>query len=634
MARAERRLAAIMAADIVGYSRLVEQDEAGTLAAVRALRQELIEPLLAVHHGRIVKLMGDGAIAEFASVVEAVDCAVAVQRGAAARQAEVPAEQRILFRIGVNLGDVVVEGDGDLLGDGVNVAARLERLCEPGGVLVSGTAYDHLQGKLDLPLECAGEQRVKNIERPVRVYRMRPDAEASDARRRPRLWTLVAAMAALAPVALAGFGGLWWRAGIDTRAVDPVLAIPAGPTIAVLPFANLSGDPEQAYLSEGMAEEITTALSRFREVRVLGRNVTAPREDRRPGIDALREQLGVDWAVQGSLRRAGDMVRITAQLLDVRSGVQVWSESFDRRLTPANLFELQDEIASKVGAAIGDATGGAIALRRLEDARARAPAELTAYQCFLAANEVVTRVRLTGLEEARACLERTVRQEPGYADAWATLAALYSIIWTQDLNRGQWGSWDPRRATLEAARRAVELAPGSARAHVAMARAALFTGDVDRFNAEAEMALALNPNDALALGNLGNYIAFSGRWERGVALARKAIALLPASHPRWWWFAEAKEHFRKGEYAEALVFFKRADSPGWWLNQLTYAYTYGQMGDREAAAQAVAELQRLRPGYSIADAVAFYRKFGFQPSYIERMTEGLQKAGLPDAPAS
>ena len=279
IAQAKRRLAAIMAADIVGYSRLIEEDEAGTLAAIKDLRRVVIDPLLAERHGRIVKLMGDGAIVEFGSVVDAVACALAIQKNVAERQAGVPPERRIVFRIGVNLGDVVVEGE-DLLGDGVNVAARLEQLCEPGGVLVSGTAYDHLQGKLDCGFEDLGERQLKNIARPVRVYRV----------------TIEATSATSGPAAA------------------PPLS--ARPVVAVLPLENMSGDPEQAYFSDGISEDVITELARFRELMVIARNSSFAFRGKAVDVREVGRALGAGYVVEGSVRRAGERVRITAQLID------------------------------------------------------------------------------------------------------------------------------------------------------------------------------------------------------------------------------------------------------------------------------------------------------------------------------
>ena len=346
--RAERRLAAILAADIVGYSRLIEQDEAATLEAIRDLRREVIDPLLTEHRGRIVKLMGDGAIAEFGSVVDAVTCAVAIQKGAAERQAETQPERRIVFRIGINLGDVVVEGE-DLLGDGVNVAARLEQLCEPGGVLVSGTAYDHLQGRLGLPLEFVGERQVKNIERPVRAYRVRVDGTAAPrtARRgrvpRPAAVPIAAALALLVLVAAAAGGWWWYRAGGSTAEQT----LPEPPSMAVLPFQNLLGDERLSRFANGLATDIIADLSASRLLTVIAPGTSfssaeGPRDARRIG-----QELGVGYVLVGTLQDDGRQLRATVQLVDAATGAQLWSERFDRPL--GDLAAVQSDLTERIG---------------------------------------------------------------------------------------------------------------------------------------------------------------------------------------------------------------------------------------------------------------------------------------------
>ena len=373
-ARAERRLAAIMAADIVGYSRLVEADEAGTLAAIKDLRREVIDPLLAEHHGRIVKLMGDGAIVEFGSVVDAVACAVAVQKGVAAQQAEVPPERRIVFRIGINLGDVVVEGE-DLLGDGVNVAARLEQLCEPGGVLVSGTAYDHLQGKLDLPLEFAGEQQ-RQEHRPA-------GADLPGAARRRARRVSLAPRARVAggccPLRLPSCwrssspaGAFWWL-----RPGEPALT--GRPSIAVLPFDNLGGDEATGRLADGITEDIITDLARFREFDVIARNSTAVYKGKPVDVRQVGKDLNVRYVLEGSIQRQGEQIRATAQLIDAATGAHVWSERWDR---PAgDVFAVQTEIAEQVASRLGG--WGVVIEAERQAARRKRPTDLTAYELYL-----------------------------------------------------------------------------------------------------------------------------------------------------------------------------------------------------------------------------------------------------------
>jgi adenylate cyclase len=376
--RVERRLAALMAADIVGYSRLIEADEAGTLAAIKELRRATIDPLLAEHHGRIVKLMGDGAIVEFGSVVDAVACALAVHQAVAARQTEVPPERQIAFRIGVNLGDVVVESE-DLLGDGVNVAARLEQLCPPGGVLVSGTVYDHLQGKLECGLEYLGERQLKNIERAVRVYRVAADGAASPA----------------APAAQ---------------------ATPAKPVIAVLPLDNMSGDAEQAYFSDGITEDIITELARFRELLVIARNSSFAFRGKDVDVREVGRTLGAGYIVEGSVRRAASRIRITAQLVDARTGTHLWAERYDGPLE--DIFAIQDEIARGIVVTV--------ASRVLEDheavARRRPPRDMQAYDLFLQGRRLSDSFAPGAQAEARVFFERARDLDPSFARAYTGLA--------------------------------------------------------------------------------------------------------------------------------------------------------------------------------------------------------------------
>ena len=321
-ARVERRLAAILAADVVGYSSLVERDEDRTLARLKAHRQELVEPLVAEYQGRVVKLTGDGALCEFASVVDAVRCAVLIQQAMAERERDAPEEERIRFRIGVNLGDVVHEADGDLYGDGVNIAARLEQLCEPGGVLVSGTAYDHLDGKLDLPLEFAGQQRVKNIERLVRAYRVRLDGAAIrfGSRRVRRLGRRAVATAlGLFLLVAAGAGGWWWR-----QAGEPAgPPLPDEPSVAVLPFDNLTGDERLGRLADGVVEDVITDLSRFKDISVVARNSTFAYRGEAADVRRVGSELGARYVLAGSVQSGGDRLRVTAQLVDTKTGTHV-----------------------------------------------------------------------------------------------------------------------------------------------------------------------------------------------------------------------------------------------------------------------------------------------------------------------
>ena len=485
-----------MAADIVGYSRLIGRDEAGTLAAIRMLRQELIDPLLAEHHGRIVKLMGDGLLVEFGSVVDAVACAVELQKAGAVRQVEVPPERRIVLRIGINLGDVVVDGE-DLLGDGVNVAARLEQLCAPGSVLISGTAFDHLQGKLDLPLRFTGERQLKNIERPVRTYEVWLDGACTGPSRSPARrsgWMLPAAAMLVLLLALAA-GGTWW---LWFRPPD----VPERPSLAVLPFDNLGGDEATGRLADGITEDIITDLARFRDLDVIARNSTEAYRAKAVDVRQIGKDLSVRYALEGSIQRQGNRVRVTAQLVDTGSGAHVWSERWDR--PTEDIFAVQAEVAEAVAGAIGGGTNmAALTASAIAQARRRPPTKLTAYDHYLlAVDGKAKRTKesvVAGLEHADAA----IAQDPELARAYATRAYLrfFAVAWSGDLPGALQG--------MEAdAKRAVELDPRDAEAQAALAFAYALTGRLPEAEAEVTRAIAENPANIHVLVIAANIVPF------------------------------------------------------------------------------------------------------------------------------
>jgi TolB-like protein/class 3 adenylate cyclase len=513
MPHVDRRLVAIMASDIVGYSRLIEADEARTLAAIRDLRCAVIDPLLAEHHGRIVKLMGDGAIVEFGSVVDAVACAAAMQDGVAARQAEAPVDRHIVFRVGINLGDVVVEGS-DLLGDGVNVAARLEQLCAPGGVLISGTAYDHLQGKLDLPVDYAGEHHVKNIARPIRTYRVR----LGETKQRQRLDTRpfrrwLPAAAALLVAILAG--GIWqfWPAGA------PALRRSG---IAILPFDNLSGDQATRWLADGLAEEIIIDLAHFRDLDVIARNSTATFTGESADVQRVGKVLNVGYVLEGSMQRQGERIRIAAQLVDAGTGAQVWSNRWDR---PAeDIFAVQSELAEQVAANLGAALGlRTIAAGEVQRAKRRTPADLTAYIHYLrAAESQDLRSPATGLDPA----ERAIALDPNFARAYTVRGWLRYFTIAHD---------DDWKRTIDLVgddfRRAVALDPADADARAAFGSYLAEKGRLAEAAVEFDRALAQGPSNAHVLAVASNGLAYLGQPEKAAMLANRALRLDPRMSP-------------------------------------------------------------------------------------------------------
>jgi adenylate cyclase len=438
--RVERRMAAIVAADMVGYSRLMEADETGTLAALKAPRRELIDSTMAAHNGRIVKTTGDGMLVEFASVVDAVASAVAVQRAMLTRNEAVPKDRRIQFRVGVNLGDIIIDDD-DIYGDGVNIAARLEQLAEPGGVCISGTVYDQLKAQVDVGYADLGEQSVKNIKKPVRAYRVLLDAEKAGkiiAAPQPRLrrWQL-GAVAALMIIIAAG-GLAWWQPWIER--VEPAsldrmaFPLPDKPSIAVLPFANLTGDPEQNVLSDGISENITTALSRVPDVFVIARTSTLVYKGKPVKVQQVAEDLGVRYVLEGSLQRSGDKVRVTAQLIDALKGHHLWAQRYDRKVKDS--FALQDEITLSVL--------NSLEVKLTDDRMQRLRGNtnnLQAYQHFRHGYRIFFRFTKAGNAEARRLFEQAVELDPNYGAAWNQLGWTYQMAakfgWAENPARAQ-----------------------------------------------------------------------------------------------------------------------------------------------------------------------------------------------------
>jgi TolB-like protein/class 3 adenylate cyclase/Tfp pilus assembly protein PilF len=607
----ERRLAAVLAADVVGYSHLVELDEAGTLTALKDLRHAVIDPLLAEHHGRLVKLMGDGALVEFGSVVDAVACAVAVQKELAARQAELPAERRIVFRIGVNLGDVVVEGE-DLLGDGVNIAARLEQICEPGGVMISGTVYDHLQGKLDVALEFAGEQRVKNIDRPIRTYRARGGAPMPV--RRPqesnfRRW-LAAIGAAIVLLVAGGAAGWWlWPAA-------PAFA--TKPSIAVLPFDNLGDDAATGRLADGITEDIITDLARFPEFEVVARNSTAVYKGKPVDVRQVGKELGVGYVLEGSFQRVGDQLRATAQLIDARTGRHLWSERWDRSVE--EVFALQTELAEQVSNRLGSGAG-LIQEAGRKAAKRKRPENLNAYELYLLGTEKLEQVTKESIEESIRLLKRAVELDPTLARAWVELHWAYM--------NASWFGADANtatRAARDAAERAIALDPGDAEAHIVLGDAFGMAGDFARSEAEYEEGLRLNPGSAEMLTFYAGWGSTFGKPERGAEAADKAIRLNPRYLP-WQARVFSNAYFMAGRYEDALRMLDRISPDQWNLGAFVRRGAVLAALDRpDDANAAVTEALKRFPDLTIQSYVS---DLGWSDGERQLLIPTMRKAGFP-----
>jgi TolB-like protein len=487
-------------------------DEAGTLSALKDLYREVIDPLLVEYHGRTVKLMGDGAIVEFGSVVDAVACANAIQKGVARYQTDVPAERRIVFRIGINLGDVVVESN-DLLGDGVNIAARLEQIRPPGGVMISGTAYDHLQGKLDIPLKFAGEQRVKNIDRPIRAYRIDPGG------RRPAVSLLRWRRGLLRPLALAalliiGLGtgvSLWLSADKSGRA--------QGTAIAVLPFVNYAGDEATDRLANGLTEDIIADLSHQKHIDVIARASTEIYRGRPTDVRQIGRDLNVRFVLEGSIQREGGQIRATARLSDAATGAHVWSNRWDR--PAADVFAVQTEIAEQVISQFEMLTGP-VRTSELTAAKRKRPESLTAYELDLLGTEKQLSPTRESIADAVKILNRATEVDPKYARAWVNLA------WAHTSAAGYGADRETSsQAALHAARRAVELDPNDAEAHSVLGHVLATRGEFDRAKPEFETSLRLHPSSFSILIYYISWASTFGEPDRGALLADRAIRLNP-----------------------------------------------------------------------------------------------------------
>jgi adenylate cyclase len=657
--RSQRRLAAILVADVVGYSRLMGLDERETLRQIKAARREVVDPNIRACRGRVVKTTGDGILIEYPSAVEAVRCAVSVQRAMAERNADIPADRRIEFRVGVHQGDIVGDGD-DIFGDGVNVAARLETLSDAGGVCVSGRVHEDLAGRLDLPFEDRGEKEVKNIARPVRVYGLTSKAIAglpalppSEDRRvqtgflqrfgaaafaRPQTKWVGSAAVLTAVVALAGILvglGFVRVSGPESAAGAP--AQPRGPTLAVLPFDNLSGDPSQDFFSDGVSEALITDISRFDTLHVLARNTTFVFKKKAVDVEELGRQLKAQYVVEGSTRRAGDQISVTAQLIDARTGAHLWAQTYERPTASTSLLAVQDEIAERIAAAIGDIGSGAVTKAELERTRDRPAAELSSFECVVyyvreVHNQTVSSEE--SLQRARTCLEATVKRDPNYAEAWSSLAIFL-------VNRRWWGGGlatpeaddiDKRAylvpRVLEAGNRAVDLAPEKASAHLSLFYGYAVTCQPDRMRVEADRTLAINPNDASALGFIGNMLAYAGDWDYGRQLAEKGLALAGPAAPRWWWWAVAKDYYHKGDYAKAYEYFLRSYAEDSWLDVLHVIYTLPYLGKTDEARAQIPALLKLKPNMSVREADRYYKMWCFDADYREKMAKALRMAGL------
>ncbi len=584
----QRKLAAILAADVVGYSRLMETDEAGTLAALKSRRKTVLEPLVARHRGRVFKVTGDGVLVEFASAVSAVECAVELQKGMAAANGDQPDDRHIVLRIGINLGDVMIEGS-DLYGDGVNIAARLEAIAEPGGVLVSGTAYDHLKNKIRVGFDDLGRQSLKNIAEPVRTYRVLGAAHGAPAAH---------------------------RAAIDR------------PSIAVLPFTNMSGDPEQEYFSDGITEDIITELSHFRDLNVIARNSSFQYRGKDVDVKRIGRDLGVQYIVEGSVRRVDDRVRITAQLVDTVDDSHLWAERYDR--DARDILALQEEVAHAVAATVGgrvEAAGRARSERLSPDA-------LKAYDLVLRAQALALRYSRADNAQGRLFAERAIELDPvnARAHAWLAMCRFYEYMafWTDARE-------ESLRRAYELAQRAVLLDESDSFACTILGFVQLARRNFDEAQSELEKAINLNPNDSVARGIYALVLSATGRPDAAIEQFELARQQNPFDLS-WTPWIKGIAYFTARRYDEAIATLKQVRAPipevrGWLAASYAHA---GRLADAQATLQeflAFAERDMAHfPGRRLRDWESYWHgaiEYRDQRDF-DHLFEALGKAGLPE----
>ena len=622
----KRKLTAILSADVKGYSRLMGEDEEATVRTITAYR-EVMTTLIQQHSGKVVDSPGDNLLAEFASVVDAVQCAVAVQKEISARNTELPENRKMQFRIGINLGDVIQEGDR-IYGDGVNIAARLEGLAEPGGICISKTAFVHIESKLPYGYDFIGDQTVKNISKPVGAYRVLMDPRVTVAgklkeekltpvRRTP----VIVGVAVVLVLAIAV--GIWQfymrRPSVKPASVEKMAyQLPDKPSIAVLPFSNLSDDPEQEYFSDGLTEEIIAALSSVPKLFVIARNSTFTYKGKPIKIQQVSEELGVQYVLEGSVRKGGDKVRITAQLIDALTGKHLWANRYDRNLS--DIFAVQDEITKNI------ITAMQVELTEGEEVKAASKGtnNLEAYLKYLQANELINKINPESNALGKQLAEEAVALDPEYAWAYYALGRGHMMdVWFRS-------SKSPKTSiakAIELVQKAIVLDDTFAEAHGWLGFLYSITKQYDKGIAQAEKAVALNPNSAFAHFLLGKTLFFAGRCEESIPEYKKAIRLNPIPPNNHLW-SLGLSYAYTGQYDEAITWCEKAVSqkPNDLLARMMMAVVYSLSGRDEEARAEAAEILRILPKFSLKK---FEKKLTYKKKTDRELFLGaLRKAGL------
>ncbi|MDX0432787.1 adenylate/guanylate cyclase domain-containing protein [Sinorhizobium medicae] len=574
----EQRLAAVLAADMAGYSRLMEADEAGTLARLRTHRIELIDPAIEKNKGHLIKTTGDGMLVEFQSVTDAVKCAVEIQSRMKRRNADVAQDRRIEFRIGINLGDIIFEDD-DIFGDGVNIAARIEQLADVGGICVTAAVAMQVADRLEVSIEDLGEKMLKNISRPIHLFR----------------------------VALEGTLPVFPETADARRSVSK-------PAIVVLPFDNMSGDPDQEFFADGLTEDIITELSRRHELFVISRNSSFVYKNQPVNVREVAEKLGAQYLVEGSVRKIGDRVRVTVQLIDAVNDAHIWADKYDRRLD--DIFAIQDEVTSAIAATL---PGRVEAAQRDLLARTK-PANMAAYECALAAKVLHHRSTVADNRQARALIDRAVALDPGYAHAHAWRACILGQAWVHGWCDDKDAAWAEIVSELD---RALALDDNDADVHRILAAVNVNNNALTTARYHQERALSLNPNYDLVVVQQGELLMWLGRPEEGIEWIRKAMQLNP-HHPERFWSHLGKACFSARQYGESIEAFMHLSV----MDHAQHAFVaacYGCLGDDIAAQAHMAKVRALAPEFDI-DAFLATQHY-VQESDLQRLRNGLVKAG-------
>jgi adenylate cyclase len=627
----KRKLTAILSADVEGYSRLMGEDEEATVRTITAYR-EVMSTLIRQHSGKVVDSPGDNLLAEFASVVDAVQCAVAVQKEISARNTELPENRKMQFRIGINLGDVIQEGDR-IYGDGVNIAARLEGLAESGGICISKTAFDHIESKLPYGYDFIGDQKVKNISKPVGAYRVLMDPRVTVAgklkeekltpvRRTP----IIVGVAVVLVLAIAV--GIWQfymrRPSVKPASVEKMAyQLPDKPSIAVLPFSNLSGDPEQEYFSDGLTEEIIAALSSVPKLFVIARNSTFTYKGKPVKVQQVSEELGVQYVLEGSVRKGGDKIRITAQLIDALTGKHLWANRYDRNLS--DIFAVQDEITKNI------ITAMQVELTEGEEVKAasKGTKNLEAYLKYLQANELINKINPESNALAKKLAEEAIAIDPDYAWAYYILGRSHMVdVWVGVSKSPK----DSIAKAMKLLQKAIVLEDTYAEAHGLLGFLYSMTKRHDKAIAQAEKAVSLNPNSAGAHFLVGKTLSFAGRWEESIPEYKKAIRLNPIPPNNCLWSLGLSYAYTE-QYEEAIKWCEKAvhQEPNDLLARLMMTVVYS-LSDRDKDAQAeAAEVLRIQPKFTLDK---FKKKLTYKREVDrERFLGALHKAGIPDKPS-